>query len=220
MVEDRLNAGAMLPDDPDPERALATAYAPAAARPALTALWALDATLARIVATTSDPMIGQLRLTWWHDALVALDTAPPPAEPVLRALAAAKIGGAVLTPIVEGWEELLDPAPGPAALERHAALRGGTLFSTAADVLGSARDTAAVAGAGWALADLARRGVPNTLALAAPHLAAESGRWDRAGRPLGMLAKLARRDVGARTPERQGSPRRLLAMATHALTGR
>ena len=40
-----------------------------------------------IVAAARDSTIGLMRLTWWADALERLDTAPPPAEPVLTGLA-------------------------------------------------------------------------------------------------------------------------------------
>lgn len=219
MVEVGLNPAAMLPADPDPERALATAYAPAAVRPALSALWALDATLARIVATASEPMIGQMRLTWWHDALAALETAPPPAEPVLRALAQAGLGRG-LNEVVEGWEEMLDPERDDRARERHADLRGAGLFAAAGRVLGIDGEPLSEAGKGWALVDLARHGEHTALPLAKGPLAATAGYWRRSARPLGMLAKLARRDLAAGAPERQGAPRRLLAMAAHAITGR
>ena len=71
----------------DPERALAIAYAPAEHRPALTALFALDERLAGIVAATTEPTIGLIRLAWWRESLEKLDREPPPAEPLLQALA-------------------------------------------------------------------------------------------------------------------------------------
>ena len=205
----------------DPERDLASAYAPLAARAGLNALWALDDRLARVVDTAREPMIAQMRMTWWHEALTRLDTAPPPAEPVLQALAATVVahgvGGGALARVVEGWEELLQEDP---ALDQYAQGRGGGLFAAAAGVLGATSDPVEQAGRGWALVDLARnRANPRGLELAGTLLAATTIRWSVAGRPLGMLAKLARRDV-ARGLERQGSPARLLAMAGHRLTGR
>src|SRR5579875_4070004 len=94
-----------------PERELALSYA-VVGRTAAAAVFALDDRLADGVRAARDPLIGQMRLTWWYDALTALDTAPPPAEPVLQALAreALPVGvsGMALAAIIEGWEALLD----------------------------------------------------------------------------------------------------------------
>ena len=69
------------------ERALALSYAAETVRPGVAALFSLDDTLGQILRTTREPLVGQMRLTWWHEALRALDGAPPPAQPVLQALA-------------------------------------------------------------------------------------------------------------------------------------
>lgn len=219
--------------DSDPERTLALSYA-RSHRAAAEALFALDDALADVVRTTSDPMVGQLRLTWWHEALGRLDTAPPPAERVLQALARSVlplgVTGTMLAPMIEGWEELVAPDPiGDDMLVRYAHRRGATLFSALARVLGvTADDPAGVAGEGWALVDLAwnvrsRDDAVSALALARPRLgAATAARWSRAGRPLGALAHLARLDLrlapdGTR---RLGAPMRIARMLRHRLTGR
>jgi phytoene synthase len=54
---------------PNPERALALSYAPASTRPGLEALFALDTALGTILKTTREPIVGQMRLTWWYEAL-------------------------------------------------------------------------------------------------------------------------------------------------------
>ena len=64
----------------DPERALALSYVPREGRAGLAALWALDEMLGAILRSGRDPMVSQLRLTWWHDALCRLDQAPPPSR--------------------------------------------------------------------------------------------------------------------------------------------
>src|SRR5688572_17759476 len=120
--------------DLDPERRLALAYVPAARRAALEALWDLDVTLGAVLATGSDPMISQIRLAWWREALEKLDHAGPPAEPLLQALARhvlpAGVGGAELAAMEEGWSMLLVPDPlGPEALHHYAERRGGRVFA-------------------------------------------------------------------------------------------
>jgi 15-cis-phytoene synthase len=205
------------------ERKLALSYAPADRRAGLEALLALDGTLGGILRTTREPLVGQMRLTWWADALAALDDRPPPAQPVLEALARDVlphgVTGAELAGMVDGWEALLDE---PADLSTHAAARGGRLFAAAARVLaGEAPGVASVAaaGEGWALADLAGNlsdagEAARARAAAAERLAAGPRRWPGRLRALGALALLAR------MPGEPGSPRRVGRLAWHRLTGR
>lgn len=222
----------MTPEIP-PERALVLAYAPANRRDALAALLALDDALALLLRTTREPALGQLRLAWWREALAKLDSAPPPAEPVLegvaRALLPLGISGAALVPIVHGWEVLVEEEALDADALAHFAAGRGALFVAGAHALGaSPGDPADAAGKGWALADLAR------------HLRAEeeadearregrrlldealSRRWSRAGRALGALALLARMDlaVPADSTVPHGSPGRVARLLWHRFTGR
>lgn len=203
----------------DREVALALAYTPVRVRMQLTALWAFDARLAAILKTTRDPLVGQMRLTWWHEAIANPGTHR--GEPVLEAIAKAGLETPGLQRIVTGWEALLD-GEDDAAIADYAAGRGGGIFTIAARHL-RADDAVSEAGAGWALVDLARHHSRpevgrRALALAAENLAAAPRRWSKPARPLGMLTKLARRDLDG--PEPQGSPRRIAAMALLALTGR
>lgn len=201
------------------ERALALGYAPAARREGLAALFALDATLARLTRHTRDAMVAQMRLTWWHEALSALGTRDVPGQPILEALAgqvsAGRVTPAGLAAIVEGWEALLDDAP-----LAHARQRGAALFAAAAGVLGAA-DPVAAAGEGWALADLVLHTPDPAVGAEARTLAAaaltSTHRWSRAGRPLGALALVARNDLAGIAP---GAPARVLALLRLRLTGR
>lgn len=203
------------------ERALALSYAPVEARAGLAALLALDAELGGILRTTREPMVGQMRLTWWFTALEALDVKPPPAQPVLEGLARTvlpRVSGAMLAGTVNGWEALFDEPLDRAAVERFAAGRGATLFRAAAAVLGSDHPRLAEAGEGWALADLAGHlgdAAAARLArdLAAPRLAAAMRqRWPVRLRPLGALVLLAREGE-------PGSPRRVGRLFWHRVTG-
>ncbi len=72
----------------DYERFLAAQLAPAAKRPALYALTALNAELARIAETVSEPLLGHIRLAWWREALEEIAAgAAPRNHPVMLALA-------------------------------------------------------------------------------------------------------------------------------------
>ncbi len=139
---------------------LALAYAPRRLRNSLAALWALDDALERVVTTTTQPLIGQMRLAWWHEQLLGLDDGPIVAEPVLTALAPLvreqNITGADLAAMIDGWDVLLEPLPySKDQLRVHASLRGDRLFDLSAQLLGS--QVPGGMGAGWALVDFAMR---------------------------------------------------------------
>jgi 15-cis-phytoene synthase len=211
--------------DLDPDLTLALSYVSARHRPALDAVFALDAALGAVVAGRREPMIARIRLAWWREALEALDRKKPPAEPVLQALAGhvlpGGISGSELAAMEEGWAMLLSEGTlFPEELMAYAEMRGGILFSSAARLLGGGE----VDGRGWALVDLARRCDNEEDREAAMRLARTLPRPPRLPtrlRPLGMLAALARRDAAQRSPhwEPHGSPGRMLHMLRHRLTG-
>ncbi len=139
---------------------LALGYAPRRSREALKALWTLDDALGRIVATTTEPLIGQMRLTWWHEQLVGLDTGNVPAEPILCELARSMrdhgVTSTALASLVEGWEVLLEPLPlSDDQLRGYATLRGERLFALSSQI--TRREVSTGLGAGWALIDFAAR---------------------------------------------------------------
>ena len=190
--------------DADPDRWLVTLWTPAPARPALSALFALDVELARVVETTTEPMIGRIRLAWWRERLEALDGGPPPAQPVLRALTghvAGRIAGARLAALEDGALAWAD-----GELAEAARLRGGALFGLAADLLGGGDP--GDAGVAWATGAMRRAGA-DLPAVPPPRV------LPRGLRPLLALARL-----GARSPaERAGSPARQLLIARTILLG-
>ena len=209
----------------DPERDLALAYAPDdGRRAALSALLALDAALGDVVRSTTQPALGQIRLAWWREQLAKLDSAPPPAMPVLEALAAdvlpRGVTGVDLSRIVDGWDVLIEEeALDDDALDRFGAGRGGVLFAAATSVLGGDRAAAERLGRGWALFDLARHQSDAATAARADRLASEAlaGSLRGAPRPLGMLALSARLEL-AGVP--QGGPKRAARLMWFGLAGR
>lgn len=206
-----------------PDTELAISYA-LRGRAGVAALFALDDRLADIVRRASDPLIGQMRLTWWREALEALDRAAPPAEPILRALAehALPLGmsGGALAAITDGWEALLEEPFGGDAIERHGT-RGAALFAALAKIIGTSDGPIAEAGRGWALADLAAHlgnvgDREEAAGRARRHLAvARAHRWNRAGRTIGALALLAEQELEGAPPAR-----RVARLLWHRLSGR
>jgi phytoene synthase len=231
----------------DPERRLALAYVPASRRGAVATLWSLDEQFARVVLSAREAAIGQLKLAWWRDALEALDTRPPPGEPLLQALAAtvlrAGVSGSDMAAMAEGWDALLPPdAVDGAALAVHGAERGERLFALTGRLLGG--DVPAGAGAVWATADALKilpahsggrgtageasgGGISPPSASRIPLRHASRGPPPHATRRGDEVWAVPVRPLGMlhvlalRDPaERQGSPARLLRMLRHRLTGR
>lgn len=211
------------------EQALAVGYAPAPAREGFAALLDLDHQLASILQSTTEPMIGQMRLTWWYEALEKLDREAAPAHPVLQRLAQAVlpagVRGADLAPMIEGWEALLDDGEplDDERIARHAEARGGVLFGSVGRLLG--QSGMEPLGAGWANADLAQHVSDEAThmrmgAVAVAQLDAVLGRKSpKPARGLSGLAVLARESL--RHPGRlPGHPMRAARLAWHGLTGR
>ncbi|HEY0626845.1 MAG TPA: squalene/phytoene synthase family protein [Allosphingosinicella sp.] len=212
----------------DPDRTLALSYVPARHRPAIEALWRLDAALGAVLAAGREPMISRIKLVWWRDALVKLDIDKAPSEPVLQALGERVlprgVTGIELSAMEEGWAQLLtEGALEPDELHAYARQRGGVLFRLSARLIGGTATTQEeLAGEVWALSDLGRHsGEPDASAAFEAARAIElPARWPTALRPIGMLAVLARRDAAGPPPEPQGSPGRMLRMLRHRITGR
>lgn len=172
----------------DRERWLACLYAAAPARPGLVALLALDTELAQLVATTTETLLGEIKLAWWRERLVELDTQPAPAQPLLQALQAwalPRLSGADLATLEDGWLARLngDTAGGMSGSVR--------LFGLAAQLLGA--DPAEGEYLGWALAQ------------------SPPDRTSVLLRPLRALVELKLRDAAHAAAGRPPEPRGALA---------
>jgi phytoene synthase len=172
-----------------------------------------------VVARSTEPALGRIKLAWWRERLEALDSEAPPAEPRLRAAAEdllpRGITGAELAGIEPGWSTLLDPDIDAQLV----AERGTIIFTLGGRLLGSDDASLSDAGALYALASVGRRGVPELLEPARDYLQrVRDHRFDRRVRPLTMLARAAARDL--RRDEAEGGASRAVAMLAHRWSGR
>lgn len=95
-----------------PEAMLALAYTRAPQRDMLRIFLELDARLARLVAGTSEPMLGQMRLAWWRETLAKPAEGRPRGDTLLDAIGEHWRGSeAALVELVNGWERLLAEPP-------------------------------------------------------------------------------------------------------------
>lgn len=192
---------------------------PAEAREAVRVLFEVDSAMGDVVARSTEPALGRIKLAWWREQLEALDQSAPPAEPRLQAAAEQLlpkgISGVDIAGLEAGWATLLDEQLDPELV----AQRGAILFRLAGRILGSGDSLLEEAGSLYALASVARRGVPDLFGTARERLPAIRGhRFERSSRPLTMLARAAARDL--ERSEAEGSRSRLLAMLAHRWSGR
>lgn len=207
-----------------PLQRLITAYAPKKVQEGQRLAWAFDARMADIIRSTSEPMIGQMRLTWWHEALSKDLCANGAGEPLMDALrrdVVSCVGASGLLSVIEGWEVLLEPLPlSDSQLVAFAEHRGGGLFRVMGGLGGGFPPWLAQAGMAWALWDLAahvsdRVTAERAMALVQEFLADVPMRgWQRALAPLRILTGLVRRDARAkRLPPAQLTPGQYLRIA-------
>jgi phytoene synthase len=197
------------------DRDLVRLYWPTGLRPAFDALFDIDDAMAGVVARSTQPALGAIKLVWWRERLEELDDGKIPAEPRLQAAAKEllprRISGAELAELEQGWLTLLEESPDP----ERALDRGAKMFSLAARLIG--RDPPAflpVAGRLYAAGSLQRLGLLSEEAWAITPYLSVPGRFRR----LTGLAVLAKRDLHQTEPE--GTPARAWALLKHRLTGR
>ncbi len=182
-----------------PEQMIALAHTPARLRERLAAFFALDRRLGRIVAATTEPMLGQMRLAWWREMFAKPHEDRPQGDAVLETIGE-HWGSAEdsLIRLVDGWEHLI--GEGPLARTDATAFAFGRQLALCA-VFEDACDAAALRASSklWALADLAANvsddGERRTLLALARELDSETIRLPREAKGVVVLRALAKRSV-------------------------
>jgi phytoene synthase len=126
--------------DNDKDRFLATLFAPARFRPDLHVLYAFDLETAAVAHRVRDPVAGEIRLQWWHDALSANDgvTGHRVADAMHQVLRRHDIAVSVLLDLVDARRRALYPGDdaAEAEFELSASETAGAIVGMAAQVLG------------------------------------------------------------------------------------
>ena len=216
----------------DPDRWLTSRFiGDATARADVIALYAYDLELARARRVASTPLMAEIRLTWWREALDEIYAdGPTRRHPTVEALGAAvrrrSLPRAPLEAMIDGQIEALEAAPlDVAAAVAWADAVEGSAAQAAATILDPAGPAAAARSAGraWGLALLVRRDPAAREALAQPLRAAlaEAATAARslgvAALPAALPARLARFELAGRTP---GPLARRLALVLASAAGR
>jgi 15-cis-phytoene synthase len=138
----------------DRERYLATLVLPAAARPAVTALYAFSAEIAAVRDRAREPMPGEIRLQWWKDALEGQGHGEvrqnPVADALLSAVEAYALPTAPLVRLIEArrFDLYHDPMPDIATFEGYAGETVSVLHQLTAMILNGGRPVEAADAAG------------------------------------------------------------------------
>ena len=126
----------------EPERYLAATLAQEPERAALIAIAFYAAELTHIVQSTTQPMLGEIRLQWWRDALDTTMGGALTGNPAADALGHAIQRFAIPVPMLlsmseaRAWDLYGDPMPDEASLEGYLAKTEAVPFELALRVLG------------------------------------------------------------------------------------
>ncbi|MCV3272364.1 squalene/phytoene synthase family protein [Roseobacter sinensis] len=205
-----LNACAALVRQGDPDRFAATMASPVDARGILFPLYAFNVEVSRAPWVTQEPLIAEMRLQWWRDALdeIAGGRAPRRHEvvtPLADILTPDQARGLDALIDARRWDIGSDPFDDEASLWTYLDATTGTLLWTAAAALGAPAEEQA------RLRQIARAVALANWLSALPELEARGKRPMHDGRPetLAALAKGALKDLAA---QRGLSPASRLAL--------
>ncbi|WP_417448884.1 phytoene/squalene synthase family protein [Kordiimonas sp.] len=150
----------------DLERYYITLFAPSWAQPQLWALFAFNQEVAKTRENVSEPMIGEIRLQWWREALEGISNGKPREHPVVQALSGVTAFTRIrpmLDEIIDGREQDLstEVATDFKSLAAYADKVGGALCVAAAYILDGgipASDISAARATGrvWAMIGILR----------------------------------------------------------------
>jgi 15-cis-phytoene synthase len=149
----------------DADRYFASLFAPANKRPLLYALYAFNHELARAGEAAREPVMAEIRLQWWRDALQAACEGRPWAHPAAVGLVEVLSHGSVTVSALEALindrdlESSSTPFATLVAMESHAGATSAALMQIATRILDAGADAAEVtreAGIAYGLAGMLR----------------------------------------------------------------
>lgn len=171
---------------------------PMVKRDTVSALWAYDAALTRLIQGVNEPSLQVMRLIWWRDQILKMvENRAAPAHPILQSLI--RIDSEEIleqaAALADHWADFVEADPlDVAQVDQIAQARGSILFSGTARLLGAEEDQTRLAEAGryWALVDIASHISDAKLREKLWGMAREAGRPTRGlPKPLGALVTLA-----------------------------
>ena len=126
----------------DPDRYLAALFAPKAARAHLLALYGLNIELSSIAEQAREPVLGEIRLQWWRDAIHKAargqTVGHPVADAIGETLKACPLSRSRLSALIEAraFDISVKTMPDWPSLKTYLHDTAGALFQLAAEILG------------------------------------------------------------------------------------
>ena len=119
--------------DKDPDRWLSSRFAESEARADLVALYSLDNELAAVGRKVRDPLVGEMRLAWWREALEGLmATGETRGHAVLEGLKGARFPMDTVAGLPDRYIDALDPPADDEALLARIDETDGVVMALAA----------------------------------------------------------------------------------------
>jgi phytoene synthase len=138
----------------DPDRFFATLFAPADKRAALFALYAFNSEVARVRELVSEPVPGEIRLTWWREVIEGERAAEAASHPVAGAILAVtrdyRLPVAAFVRLIEArvFDLYNDPIPTITDLEGYAGDTSSALIRLASLILAGGNEPGGADAAG------------------------------------------------------------------------
>lgn len=132
----------------DRDRYWSALFAPPELRADLLALYAFNIEVARIPYLVSEPMVGQIRLQWWRDAIdlasAETRTANPVADALAQAISRHELPKQLLQTMIEArlFDIYTEPMSGLPALKTYVLETAGAVFALSCQILGARGDQA------------------------------------------------------------------------------
>lgn len=215
----------------DPDRFLAALYAPPDRRDAMMTLLAFNLEIAKTRDSVSEPMLGEIRLQWWREAIEEIFGGGPVrrhevAEPLAEVVRDRALSRGHIDRLIDARAfDLYDETPSTvASLVDYADGTSATLSLLSLELLGAADDDAATAaardvGIAWSIVGLIRA-MPHHLRQGRVYLPAELQRQfgvdgndlrelresDALARAIGALADVARGKLAEARSHRRDVP--------------
>ncbi len=166
-LESGYRACRMLVRDEDRDRYVAALFAPGDKQKYLFALYAFNVEIARIPELVREPMMGEMRLQWWRDAIEGVAAGDVVRSPVAGALLdtieRCDLSRGLLHELIDAraFDFHGEPMETPARFETYADFTSGSLMRLAAQILcgqetAAARKAAIAAGRAFAITGLLR----------------------------------------------------------------